>query len=101
MAHITQEQKQQIADLRAAGLSFVRISQQTGINQSTCKNVFYDYRNNPAKGVPSVKAPDGKFRAQKPRTGPGRRPKNGLAAQSDAERMKAYRARKKAEKGIS
>ena len=98
MTHVTQQQRAQIADLKAAGLSFVRIAQQTGINQSTCKNVFY--KDNPAKVLPSVKAPDGKFRAQKPRT-PGRRPKNGFSAQTDAERMKAYRARKKAEKGIS
>lgn len=101
MAHINQSQKQTIADLRAAGVSFVKIAQQTGIPMGTCKTLYYDYRNNPPKGVSSVKAPDGKFRAQKPRTGPGRRPKNGIGAMTEADRAKAYRARKKAMAGIS
>jgi hypothetical protein len=93
MTHVTQQQRAQIADLKAAGLSFVRISQQTGINQSTCKNVFY--RDNPASAS-SFKSKDGKFRTTAPRSGPGRKPRDGLEAASDKQRAAEYRARRKA-----
>lgn len=92
MTHITADQKQQIADLRAAGVSFVKIAQQTGIPKGTCKTIFYKDRP-PAQ--PSVKGKNGQFRSAAPRTVPGRRPANGIEAASDKARAAACRARRK------
>jgi len=47
MTHITQSQKQQIADLRAAGVSFVEIAAQTGIRVNGCRNA----RQSGGKGI--------------------------------------------------
>lgn len=93
MTHITQSQKQQIADLRDKGVSFVRIAQQTGIPMGTCKTLFY--KDRPAT-TSSFKSKDGKFKSTAPRSGPGRRPVNGIEAASDKQRAALYRARRKA-----
>lgn len=92
MTHITVDQKQRIAALRAKNVSFVKISQQTGIPLGTCKTIFY--KDRPA-GASSFKSKDGKFKSAAPRTRPGRRPRDGLEAQSDKQRAAACRARKR------
>lgn len=88
MAHITQSQKQTIADLRAAGVSFVRISQQTGIPMGTCKTLYYKDR---PPAPPPKRAKGGQFKTRYPA---GRKPA-GATAQSDKARAAAYRQRKR------
>lgn len=88
MTHITQSQKQQIADLRAAGVSFVKIAQQTGIPMGTCKTIFYKDR---PPAPPPKRAKGGQFKTRHPA---GRKPA-GTTAQSDKQRAAACRARKR------
>ena len=89
MTHITQSQKQQIADLRAAGVSFVKIAQQTGIPKGTCKTLFYKDR---PPAAPATRTKTGQFKTRHPA---GRKPA-GTTAQSDKARAAACRARRKA-----
>ena len=93
MTHITQSQKQQIADLRDKGVSFVKIAQKTGIPMGTCKTLHY--KDRPAT-TSSFKRKSGQFKSTAPRKGPGRRPANGIEATSDKQRAAACRERRKA-----
>ena len=92
MTHITDSQKQQIAALRKQNVSFPKIALKTGIPQGTCKTLYY--KDNPATAS-SFKSKDGKFKSTAPRSGPGRKPINGIEAQSDKARAAACRARRK------
>jgi hypothetical protein len=88
VTHITQSQKQTIADLRAAGVSFVKIAQQTGIPMGTCKTLYYKDR---PPAPPPKRAKGGQFKTRSPA---GRKPE-GATAQSDKARTAACRARKR------
>jgi len=89
MTHITQQQRQQIADLRSKGVSFVKISQQTGIPMGTAKTIFYKDR---PPSPPPTRTKTGQLKS---RSSKGRKPENGKAAQSDKARAAACRARKR------
>jgi hypothetical protein len=88
VTHVTQQQRAQIADLKAAGLSFVRIAQQTGIPMGTCKTLYYKDR---PPAPPPKRAKGGQFKTRSPA---GRKPA-GATAQSDKARTAACRARKR------
>lgn len=90
MAHITATQKEEITRLRADGVSFVKISQQTGIPMGTCKTLFYKDR---PPAPPPTRTKTGQLKS---RSSKGRKPENGKAAQSDKARAAACRARRKA-----
>lgn len=88
MAHITATQKEEITRLRAAGVSFVKIAQQTGIPKGTCKTLYYKDR---PPAPPPKRAKGGQFKARSPA---GRKPA-GTTAQSDKARAAAYRQRQR------
>ena len=95
MAHITAEQKHAIAALREKNVSFRQIAKQLDIKLGTVKTLYYSGR---PPAAPVVKARNGQFisSAPRPRSGPGRRPVNGIEAASDKQRAAACRARRKA-----
>ena len=88
MTHITDSQKQQIADLRAARVSFRQIAKQTGIPLGTCKTLYY--KDHPPS-APVVRTKNGQF---KTRSKAGRKPVGSMPA-SDKARQAAYRQRQR------
>lgn len=90
---ITSDQRQQVSALRTDKVSLRQIAKRLAIPLGTVKTLCYSGRE---PLPPPVRNKTGQFVTAPVRTGPGRKPKNGFEAQSDAERAAAYRVRKKA-----
>jgi DNA-binding transcriptional MerR regulator len=91
LTHITQDQKDAINALREKNVSLRQIAKQLDLKLGTVKTIHYSGRPPAAK---VVKARNGQFKSSV-RTGPGRRPANGLEAASDKQRAAACRERRR------